>query len=121
MAYTVARPKLSLFERMYLPAVLAGMRITIKHFIAMLTGKTKVTMQYPEERWDAHLPEHYRGAPTLVTDQHRREPCAAGQLGEVICSNRAITIDAGEIAEEARWRKVGQLPQVYEIDIIRCI
>jgi NADH-quinone oxidoreductase subunit I len=26
-------------------------------------------MQYPEERWDEHLPEHYRGAPALVTDE----------------------------------------------------
>jgi NADH-quinone oxidoreductase subunit I len=121
MAYTVARPKLSLFERMYLPAVLAGMRITIKHFIAMLTGKTKVTMQYPEERWDSHLPEHYRGAPTLVKDEHGRERCVACQLCEFICPPRAITIKPGEIPEGDRWRKVEKFPQEFEIDMIRCI
>jgi NADH-quinone oxidoreductase subunit I len=32
-----------------------------------LFGRTKVTMQYPE-KWDSHLPEHYRGAPALVHD-----------------------------------------------------
>ena len=121
MAYTVARPKLSLFERMYLPAVLAGMRITIKHFIAMLTGKTKVTMQYPEERWDSRLPEHYRGAPTLVKDEHGRERCVACQLCEFICPPRAITIKPGEIPEGDRWRKVEKFPQEFEIDMIRCI
>jgi len=30
--------------------------------------RTKVTMQYPEEKWDDQMPEHYRGAPALVRD-----------------------------------------------------
>ena len=42
------------------------MIITIKHFKNMIFGRTKVTMQYPEEKWDSSLPEHYRGAPALV-------------------------------------------------------
>jgi NADH-quinone oxidoreductase subunit I len=121
MAYTVARPKLSFGEKLYLPAVLAGLRITIKHLFRVLTGKTKVTMQYPEERWDTHLPEHYRGAPTLVTDEHGRERCVACQLCEFICPPRAITIKPGEIPEGDRWRKVEKFPQEFEIDMIRCI
>ena len=32
----------------------------------MLAGRTKVVMQYPEEKWDNQMPPHYRGAPTLV-------------------------------------------------------
>jgi NADH-quinone oxidoreductase subunit I len=121
MAYTVARPKLSFVERLYVPAVLAGMKITIGHFFKMLTGKTKVTMQYPEERWDTHLPEHYRGAPTLVKDEHGHERCVACQLCEFICPPRAITIKPGEIPEGDRWRKVEKFPQEFEIDMIRCI
>src|SRR5258708_33112646 len=92
MAYTVARPKLSFVERLYVPAVLAGMKITIGHFFKMLTGKTKVTMQYPEERWDTHLPEHYRGAATLVNDEHGHERCVACQLCECICPLRGRSI-----------------------------
>ena len=99
MAYTVARPKLNFGERLYVPAVLAGLKITIGHFLKVLTGKTKVTMQYPEERWDTHLPEHYRGAPTLVKDEHGKERCVACQLCEFICPPRAITIKPGEIPE----------------------
>ena len=53
MAVTVPRPKLNWRERMYLPAIVAGLAITIKHFKNMLFGRTKVTMQYPEEKWDS--------------------------------------------------------------------
>ena len=50
--------------------VVDGLRITLGHAIRSLRGKTHVTMQYPEEKWDESLPEHYRGAPALVTDEH---------------------------------------------------
>src|ERR1700730_14536321 len=97
MAYPVRRPKLNWRERMYLPAIVAGMAITIKHFKNMLLGRTKVTMQYPEEKPDAHFPEHYRGAPALVRDTDGRVRCVACQLCEFICPPRAIKIVAGEI------------------------
>src|SRR6478609_11007845 len=121
MAYTVARPKLTFAEKAYLPAILTGLRITIGHFIRLVKGQSKVTMQYPEEKWDNNLPAHYRGAPTLVTDEHGRERCVACQLCEFICPPRAITIHPGEIPEKDRWRKVEKFPQEFEIDMIRCI
>jgi NADH-quinone oxidoreductase subunit I len=121
MAYTVARRKLSFAEKAYLPAMLIGLRVTIRHFVNMLTGKTKVTMQYPEEKWDQSLPAHYRGAPTLVTDEHGRERCVACQLCEFICPPHAITIHPGEIPEGDRSRKVEKFPREFEIDMIRCI
>jgi NADH-quinone oxidoreductase subunit I len=121
MAYTVSRPKLTFAEKAYLPAIMTGLAITIGHFVSILTGKRKVTMQYPEEKWDQHLPPYYRGAPTLVTDEHGRERCVACQLCEFICPPRAITIHPGEIPKEDRWRKVEKFPQEFEIDMIRCI
>ena len=42
----VKRTKLNFWERLYLPAVVAGFRVTRRHFF-----KKKVTMQYPEEKW----------------------------------------------------------------------
>jgi NADH-quinone oxidoreductase subunit I len=121
MAYVVSRPKLTLAEKAYLPALMAGLGITIKHFLKVLTGKGKVTMQYPEEKWDSHLPPYYRGAPTLVKDEHGRERCVACQLCEFICPPRAIKIKPGEIPEGSRWRKVEKFPERFEIDMIRCI
>jgi NADH-quinone oxidoreductase subunit I len=121
MAYTVARPKMTFAEKAYLPAIMTGLKITFSHFINILSGKKKVTMQYPEEKWDQDLPPWYRGAPTLVTDEHGRERCVACQLCEFICPPRAITITPGEILEGSRWRKVEKFPQAFEIDMIRCI
>ena len=105
MAITVRRPKLNWRERVYLPAILSGMAITFRHFKNMLFGRTKVTMQYPEEKWDANLPEHYRGAPALVKDDTGRVRCVACQLCEFICPPRAIKIIPGE----------------FDIDMLRCI
>ncbi len=121
MAVTVQRPKLNWRERMYLPAIVAGLAITIKHFKNMLFGRTKVTMQYPEEKWDNSLPDHFRGAPTLVRDEDGRVRCVAWQLCEFICPPRAIKIIPGEIPSTDRFAKVEKYPEEFDIDMIRCI
>ncbi|MFT5109394.1 MAG: NADH-quinone oxidoreductase subunit I, partial [Pseudoalteromonas tetraodonis] len=63
MAIVVKRPKLKWYEQMYLPGIVKGLKITLVHAIKIVTRKKKVTMQYPEEKWDDQLPEYYRGAP----------------------------------------------------------
>ena len=77
MAYVVPRPKLTLAEKLYLPTIVAGLAITWKHFKNAVVRKKVVTMQYPELRWDASLPEYYRGAPTLDRARLRRVARAA--------------------------------------------
>ena len=121
MAYTVTRPRLTFAERIYLPTILAGLLITMKHIINRLTGKTKVTMQYPEQKWDDSMPSWYRGAPTLVQDEWGRDRCVACQLCEFICPPRAITIKPQEIPADDKWGKVEKRPEAFDIDMIRCI
>ena len=121
MAYTVTRPKLTFWEKMYLPQVLGGLAITLRHFKNMITGKTKVVMQYPEEKWDASLPPYYRGAPALVKDEKGRERCVSCQLCEFICPPRAIRILPGEIPAGTKWAKVEKFPLAFDIDMTRCI
>lgn len=115
----VQRPQLSWFERLYFPAILAGMAITFKHLFKRFTGQTKVTMQYPEEKWT--LPDGYRGAPTLVKDEDGREKCVSCQMCEFICPPRAIRITPGFIAETSPNAKIEKAPKEFDIDMVRCI
>ena len=121
MAYTVRRPNLSFWEKLYLPNIFAGLIITLRHLRKMLAGETHVVMQYPEEKWDSQLPEYYRGAPTLVKDEHDRERCVSCQLCEFICPPRAITITPGEIPSDSQFAKVEKAPKEFLIDMTRCI
>ncbi len=121
MAYTVKRPRLTLAEKLYLPSIIAGLAITMRHILRVVSGQTKVTMQYPEQKWDAQMPAWYRGAPTLVSDEQGRNRCVACQLCEFICPPRAITIHPEEIPAADKWGKVEKQPKSFDIDMIRCI
>ena len=57
----VERPTLTLWEKTYLPQILHGLWLTLKHI-----PRRKFTRQYPEEK--PVLYGDYRGAPTLVKD-----------------------------------------------------
>ena len=115
----VTRPKLSWFENLYFPGIIKGMTITARHFIDVMLGRVKVTMQYPEEKWP--MPDGYRGAPTLVHDEEGREKCVSCQLCEFICPPRAIRITPGEIPLDSPHAKVEKAPKAFDIDMIRCI
>jgi NADH-quinone oxidoreductase subunit I len=126
------RPKLGPGEQIYLLALAKGFFITLTHAVKSLLGKSMgakdlassglgVTMQYPEQKWDEHLPEYYRGAPALVTDEQGRERCVSCQLCEFICPPKAIKIIPGEIPADDPWAKVEKRPAAFDIDMIRCI
>jgi NADH-quinone oxidoreductase subunit I len=126
------RPKLSFGEKIYLTALAKGLWLTFKHALRSLAGRARgskmlkssglgVTMQYPEDKWDDRMPDYYRGAPTLVTDEQGRERCVSCQLCEFICPPRAIRIVPGEIPSDDPWAKVEKRPKEFDIDMIRCI
>jgi NADH-quinone oxidoreductase subunit I len=121
MALAVLRPKLTWSERLYLPAIVGGLAITLKHLKNVLLGRTKVTVEYPEQKLDPQMPEYYRGAPALVRDEDGRIRCVACQLCEFICPPRAIKIEPGEIPAKDRFAKVEKFPLEFDIDMIRCI
>ena len=115
MAYVVERKTLTLSERLYLPQILAGMRVTFRYMF-----KPNVTMEYPEVR--PAIPPGYRGVPTLVKDPNGREKCVSCQLCEFVCPPKAIRIIPGEIpASEPERRHVEKAPREFDIDMLRCI
>ena len=111
----VPRPKLRFFERLYLPAIWNGLRVTFRHF-----RRPKVTMQYPEERWV--VPEGYRGAPYLVRDPEGNTKCVSCQLCEFVCPPKAIAITPpGPDGPPADRPNAEKLPLEFEINMLRCI
>jgi NADH-quinone oxidoreductase subunit I len=110
----VKRDKLSFWERLYLPAIWGGLRVTVRHFFSK-----KVTMQYPEEKWV--VPEGYRGAPYLVKDQEGRTKCVSCQLCEFVCPPKAIRITPPGPTGAPEVGNVEKAPKEFEINMIRCI
>ncbi len=110
----VARKKLRWWERLYLPAVIGGFKVTLRHFF-----RKKVTMQYPEEKWT--VPPGYRGAPYLVRDQFGRTKCVSCQLCEFVCPPKAIHIRPPGPTGSPDTGNVEKEPAEFEINMLRCI
>ena len=111
----VVNKKMTFLEKMYLPAILSGLTITIRHLF-----KKKATVQYPEQ----HRPVApvYRGWHVLKRDEQGRENCTACGLCAVACPAEAITMTAAERTkgEEHLYREE-KYASIYEINMLRCI
>jgi NADH-quinone oxidoreductase subunit I len=111
----VSNKKMTLAERLYLPAVISGMAITLKHFF-----RKKNTFQYPEHKRE--FSDIYRGQHVLKRDDEGRERCTACGLCAVACPAEAIRIVASERkpGEEKLYREE-KYAKLFEIDMLRCI
>jgi NADH-quinone oxidoreductase subunit I len=120
MAIIVNRKSLTFWERLYLPAILGGLKVTLRHAYRTLIEGKKVTMEYPEQKWA--VPEGYRGAPYLVKDQDGDTKCVSCQLCEFVCPPKAIKIippgPSGQLADRPNAEK---MPAEFEINMLRCI
>ena len=116
----VKRTELNFWERLYVPAIIGGFKVTARHFVDTVFRRGSVTMEYPEQKWV--VPEGYRGAPYLVKDQAGATKCVSCQLCEFVCPPKAIKIippgPAGQPADRANAEK---MPLKFEIDMLRCI
>lgn len=111
----VVNKKMTFLERIYLPAILSGLAITVRHLF-----KKRATVKYPEE--NRPVAAVYRGWHVLKRDEQGRENCTACGLCAVACPAEAITMTAAERkkGEEHLYREE-KYAAVYEINMLRCI
>jgi NADH-quinone oxidoreductase subunit I len=111
----VSDKKMTFLERIYLPAIFGGMRITFGHLF-----RKKTTVQYPEVKRE--FSDIYRGKHVLKRDDKGAERCTACGLCAVACPAEAITMVAAERkpGEENLYREE-KYAAVYEINMLRCI
>jgi NADH-quinone oxidoreductase subunit I len=103
-------------EELYFPAVLAGLRLTARHFVRNIFGKRDVvTIQYPEEH--RRVSPRYRGRHRLTVREDGFIKCVACYMCEEICPAHCIHIEAGEVEDKS----VEKYPVVFDIDELRCV
>jgi NADH-quinone oxidoreductase subunit I len=111
----VVKKEMTFWEKLYIPAILGGMWVTLKHFF-----KKNNTLRYPEVTKE--FAPVYRGHHVLKRDEQGRENCTACGLCAVACPAEAITMEAEERNRgEEHLYKEEKYAAVYEINMLRCI
>jgi NADH-quinone oxidoreductase subunit I len=112
--------KESFLEKLYLPAILQGMGITLRRLFKSLFFGGQVTYQYPEKKRE--YSQRFRGRHFISVDENNVENCTACYLCQTICPAECITIVAEEREEDPYdygvWKE--KRPVSFDVDALRC-
>jgi NADH-quinone oxidoreductase subunit I len=123
----VRRPELTFWEKLYVPQILCGLKITFRHFfrnlylhIAHRVGRlmhlrAAATIQYPEEL--RPLMSRFRSRHRLTVRDDGTPRCVGCMLCETVCPAKCITIVAGEHPDP----NVEKYPIRFDIDLGVCV
>lgn len=109
-------PRLTAAEKLYLPQILEGMWVTLRHLAKTLVGRQARTVQYPEQKRELRA-ENYRGVHRLNRDESGRVACVACFMCSTACPAHCIHIEAGE----SPWPDREKYPVKFDLDELRCI
>lgn len=104
----VHRRDLNFFQKLYIPEIFRGLKITITQIL-----RPKFTRQYPEEQWRPSAA--FRGGPVLI-QENDVERCVACGLCARVCPALAIEVQG---SETELWKE--RCPVKFEINMLRCI
>lgn len=100
----------------YLPGVIGGMVITMKHLLKnLLNKKQMLTLNYPEEKYE--YSSRFKGNHILTVKKDGAIRCTACMLCATNCPAECIKITASEHQDA----QVEKFPIAYEIDMLRCV
>jgi NADH-quinone oxidoreductase subunit I len=123
----VRRPELTFWEKLYIPQILCGLKITFWHFFSnlylhvahrlgcLMHLSAAATIQYPEEL--RPLMSRYRSRHRLTVRDDGTPRCVACMLCETVCPAKCITIVAGEHPDP----NVEKYPIRFDIDLGVCV
>jgi NADH-quinone oxidoreductase subunit I len=108
--------RLTLSERLYLPAIVKGLAVTMRHFLRNLVAIRRLpTILYPEQKRE--YSGRFRGKHILTTRDDGTLKCVACYMCAEACPAECITIVAGE-HPKLSYEKY---PVVFDIDMLRCV
>lgn len=100
----------------YLPGVIGGLVITMKHLLKnLLNKKQMLTLNYPEEKYEYSA--RFKGNHVLTVKKDGAIRCTACMLCATNCPADCIKITASEHQDA----QVEKFPISYEIDMLRCV
>jgi NADH-quinone oxidoreductase subunit I len=111
----IEEPKLSVLEKLFLPAIIAGLQTTVRHAVDVMMFNKQLTTQFPEEQ--PKLPPFYKGVHRLNRDEGGRVKCVACYMCSTACPAHCIDI----VAAPSPWPDREKYPETFVIDELRCI
>lgn len=104
-------------DRLYLPAIYEGMKITFKHLVGNVADSNAIdTLEYPEEQ-PRDISERYRGLHRLTHREDETIACVACFMCATACPASCIHIEATQ-REDGEDEK---MPQRFAIDTLECV
>jgi len=111
------RPSTSFRDKLYLPAIYDGFKVTFKHLFENVNDINAVdTLAYPEEQ-PTDITSRYRGLHRLTHREDGSEACVACFMCATACPSNCIFIEAEDRLDGQDEKR----PKSFFLDTLECV